>query len=273
MACTRPISIQRPGQSDPKNRVSVPCGICSGCLKARRMMWTIRLLEEAKIHKEMCFITLTYDEKYLTYGADGLETLVKRDLQLFIKRLRKNTSKKIRYYAVGEYGPETFRPHYHIIAYGIDINSYKQIVESWNLGFVTVGENHERRMGYITKYHVNRGQYKQGTLPPFSLMSTRPGLGFNYIERMWKHHYKNIDNCYYADFEKKLPLPRYYKKKLYSQSQLDLIAKAVSEDYTKELVEEYKRLNPGKTYFKYRLDQIKNADRGYKEKTNLNSKL
>lgn len=43
----------------------------------------------------------------------------KRDVQLFLKRLRKllnrYTNEKIRYYAVSEYGPVHYRPHYHIL--------------------------------------------------------------------------------------------------------------------------------------------------------------
>lgn len=43
----------------------------------------------------------------------------KRDVQLFLKRVRKSLSKysdeKIRYYAVSEYGPKTFRAHYHVL--------------------------------------------------------------------------------------------------------------------------------------------------------------
>ena len=45
--------------------------------------------------------------------------LVNRHLQLFIKRFRKYVSQhyneKIRYYAVGEYGVQSLRPHWHII--------------------------------------------------------------------------------------------------------------------------------------------------------------
>ena len=47
--------------------------------------------------------------------------LRKTDLQLFFKRLRKNLSKysdaKVRYFAMGEYGPVHFRPHYHFLLF------------------------------------------------------------------------------------------------------------------------------------------------------------
>lgn len=44
--------------------------------------------------------------------------LRKRDLQLFIKNLRSYLPEyEIRYFASGEYGPETFRPHFHLLLY------------------------------------------------------------------------------------------------------------------------------------------------------------
>ena len=48
--------------------------------------------------------------------------LRKTDLQLFLKRLRYYVTKrlpkeKVRYYAVGEYGPVHFRPHYHLLLF------------------------------------------------------------------------------------------------------------------------------------------------------------
>lgn len=44
--------------------------------------------------------------------------LRKRDLQLFIKNLRTFIPEyEIRYFASGEYGPDTFRPHFHILLY------------------------------------------------------------------------------------------------------------------------------------------------------------
>ena len=72
------------------------------------------------------FVTLTLEEKNITWTNQGNKTLCKRDLQLFFKRLRKlhekiypTYSKKIKYYAVGEYGSRTQRPHYHIILFNV----------------------------------------------------------------------------------------------------------------------------------------------------------
>lgn len=55
----------------------------------------------------------------VTYENNQVAVLVIRHLQLFIKRFRKyvstNYNEKIRYYAVGEYGVQSLRPHWHIL--------------------------------------------------------------------------------------------------------------------------------------------------------------
>ena len=55
----------------------------------------------------------------VSYQDNQVAVLVNRHLQLFIKRFRKYVSthynEKIRYYAVGEYGVQSLRPHWHII--------------------------------------------------------------------------------------------------------------------------------------------------------------
>lgn len=55
----------------------------------------------------------------VTYQDNQIAVLVNRHLQLFIKRFRKYVSQhyneKIRYYAIGEYGVQSFRPHWHIL--------------------------------------------------------------------------------------------------------------------------------------------------------------
>lgn len=74
-----------------------------------------------------------------------------RDLQLFMKRLRKRISdfcstnklnqdhETLRYFAVGEYGPLHFRPHYHVLLFLDSDEVQRQIIEyisaSWTAGY------------------------------------------------------------------------------------------------------------------------------------------
>lgn len=62
---------------------------------------------------ESYFITLTYSEKNIPENM----SLEKSHLQKFFKRLRKQLTSKVRYFAVGEYGTKKGRPHYHVILF------------------------------------------------------------------------------------------------------------------------------------------------------------
>lgn len=156
-----------------------PCGSCPECRLRRASDWSFRLMEEEKISSSAHFLTLTYDTKYVPITKTGFMSLDKRDLQLFFKRLRKrhsNDAARIKYYAVGEYGGRTRRPHYHIIAFSADI---LQIQPAWELGAVHYGTVTGASVGYTLKYitkpktvprHINDDR-----LPEFSLMSKNWG--------------------------------------------------------------------------------------------------
>lgn len=84
------------------------------CRIIRRRKWQNRLLLEAMLADKTAFITLTYDEESLPKD----KSLKPKHLKAFIKALRKKLNPiKLRYYAVGEYGFEKNRPHYHIAAF------------------------------------------------------------------------------------------------------------------------------------------------------------
>lgn len=111
----------------------IRCGKCEGCRVDKSREWANRLLLEKEYYPDnQCwFITLTYDEDHVprsSYGdpetgeAQPSMTLSKRDLQLFMKRLRKNHVTPLRFFACGEYGPQTMRPHYHLIVFGLQLN-------------------------------------------------------------------------------------------------------------------------------------------------------
>lgn len=110
----------------------LPCGHCIGCRQDTAKEWANRLLLESLYHDHSYFVTLTYNDYRLPPSNDYCDpstgeikpehgTLVKRDLQLFIKRLRRYFSNdRIRFYACGEYGDKGDRPHYHLILFGLD---------------------------------------------------------------------------------------------------------------------------------------------------------
>ncbi len=93
------------------------CGQCMECRLAYSREWAIRISHEAQMHDRNCFLTLTYDDAHLP--AHG--QLLKRDLQLFFKRLRKSAG-PFRYVACGEYGELKRRPHFHAAIFGLDFN-------------------------------------------------------------------------------------------------------------------------------------------------------
>lgn len=117
--------------------------------------------------------------------------LRKTDLQLFLKRFRYYVTKrlpkeKVRYYAVGEYGPVHFRPHYHLLLF---LNSKevlqicsKAVSEAWSLGRIDVQVSEGKCSSYVAGY-VNSSVLipevlKMRSVCPFCLHSQRLGQGF-----------------------------------------------------------------------------------------------
>lgn len=106
-----------------------------------------------------------------------------RDVQLFLKRLRKAISPvALRFYLVGEYGDKTERPHYHLALYGID-RKYSEVVhKEWGKGHTYLGdltyESAQYIAGYVTKKLTNPNDERlNGRYPEFARMSNRPGIG------------------------------------------------------------------------------------------------
>lgn len=177
------------------------CGRCYYCRIKKSKVWTHRIILEASQHEFNSFITLTYNDENLPEGG----TLVKRDLQLFFKRLRKNIApSKVRYFAVGEYGDSGRRPHYHVALFGYApcfegaiyrgsvcvCSSCSGIASAWKsssgvpLGFVSVGALEPASAAYVAKYATKcmaEGdrdvRYPDGCIPPFSVQSLKPGIG------------------------------------------------------------------------------------------------
>lgn len=114
--------------------------------------------------------------------SDCLPLLYYPDMQRFIKRLRKQIStlfkdEKIRYYAIGEYGTSSYRPHWHILLFtnSVEVTNWLQhsfyknrvlskehrtingstILDSlWQYGSCTIDKTDGKASGYISNYVV-----------------------------------------------------------------------------------------------------------------------
>lgn len=211
----------------------VPCSKCPDCKRRMVSAWSFRLRQELKRSVSAHFITLTYGAKTLPISeSSGLPTLSKRDVQNFIKRLRKLQSGacgvveglqrnwcdcSIKYFACGEYGGNNGRPHYHVLLF----NSKVELIElAWSLeddefvrqpiGNVHFGSVTPASIGYTLKYMMKGTKNDE-----FRLMSK--GLGENYLtDAMKRWHYDDVENRMYCNVDgKKVCMPRFYKDRIY----------------------------------------------------------
>lgn len=184
----------------------VPCGQCIGCRLERSRQWAIRISQEASLYEQNCFITLTYMDKCCP------SSLVLRDFQLFMKRLRKKYGNGIRFFHCGEYGDLNGRPHYHAALLNFDFPDKKLYFSSngfnyylseslsnlWPFGIHLISDLTYDSAGYIARYVLKKitgdaahDSYKD-KVPPYVTMSRRPGIGTPWIE-------KYLDNVYNHD--------------------------------------------------------------------------
>lgn len=118
-------------------------------------------MHEASLFEHSSFVTLTYSpEKLLSLS------LVYRDFQLFMKRLRKACG-PTRFFMCGEYGEEGGRPHFHALLFGRhfadreplqrlsngDVLYRSPLLERlWPLGFSSIGAVNFDSAAYVARY-------------------------------------------------------------------------------------------------------------------------
>ena len=214
--------------------LELPCGRCIGCRLEKARGWAIRMVHEAKCHKQNWFVTLTYDQDHVHKTSSGLPTLQPRDFTLFMKRLRKCLGPGIRYYQCGEYGEQTLRPHHHAILFNCPLSDltplrktnanqnatlYKsaRLAKLWQNGNISVGQVNFETAAYVASYVTKKitgptsAAYYNGRTPEYSTMSRRPGIGATFL-----HHFDT--DVYPADevIIRGLSMkpPRYYDRQL-----------------------------------------------------------
>lgn len=137
------------------------------------------MILEQRLHAHSAFVTLTYENPPEGPGRGNLSP---RDLTLWLKRLRDAVHPiPLRYFAVGEYGSTTWRPHYHAAIFGIPPDPHV-ISQTWQKGFTMAAPLSPQSMAYVAGYCTKKmtkpdDSRLSGRVPEFSRMSLRPGIG------------------------------------------------------------------------------------------------
>lgn len=201
MPCYHPLYLR-------ERQVTVGCGRCIGCRLEYARQWSVRCMHEASLNECNSFVTLTYsDERLPPYGS-----LVKAHVSSFMKRLREAYApRKVRFFASGEYGERSKRPHYHILLFGCDFADkvayakrgeflvYRSDLLStlWVDGLHEIGSVTVQSAGYVARYVVKKARAGKGAPvdvdaetgevlhlePEFALMSRRPGIGRPWLDK------------------------------------------------------------------------------------------
>ena len=136
-----------------------------------------------------------------------------------MKRLRKNTGQKIRYFQCGEYGSRRGRSHFHALLFGIDFHEDRTqlhtdegtilyqsptLDRAWqNQGYAYVGPLNFATASYVAGYaakKLRQVEHKAETgiwvgnqvvIPQqeYITMSRRPGIAYDWIEKNWPEVY------------------------------------------------------------------------------------
>jgi len=202
------------------------CGMCRDCRLSKAREWAIRCYHETAMHERNCWLTLTFENDPVT--------VAKTDLQVFFKALR-HAGHRFSYYAVGEYGENFSRPHYHVCLFGTDFEDkfpwkkskggllYRspKLEKAWPHGHALISALTLENAGYTARYtmkKINGDMADEHYVkdyhgievkvhPEFALMSLKPPVGKRWIEKYYKEVFP-ADHVIYKG--KECPVPRYY---------------------------------------------------------------
>lgn len=193
---------------------------------------------EAWTHSVNAFVTLTYDDYHLPLDLNDRPILVKRELCDFLKALNRKYKRlvdvQLRYFAAGEYGEKSWRPHYHAIIFGyppcahgvtrrmrrplsalgaagLPGTDYMErpccpscdlLYETWGKGIIENQTVAPKCASYVAGYVQKKMTHADdprlmGRSPEFGVMSLKPGIGHAYIEKILEAFNRNPES--YAD--------------------------------------------------------------------------
>lgn len=179
-------------------KISVPCRKCWLCIENRVDDWVGRCIAESKTAAATRSITLTYGRD--EHGnADHLraQVLTFSDVQKYFKLLRRH-GYPCRYLAVGEYGSEKGRAHWHIVLFfknevpkhilappredREDDTPFRFMERHWPHGWSFWEDCNAASIRYVCKY-INKDMGELERQGHVSL-SKKPPLGHDYFQQL-----------------------------------------------------------------------------------------
>ena len=228
----------------------IPCGRCNGCRVDKRKQLAIRVMHECKMHSFNYFITLTQSME----ARPRSNSLAKRDLQLFHKRMRSHYGicpphRILKFFACGEYGEHQDNPHYHsIVMSDVELFTDKvfwkktedgpvwksaELEKLWPNGICEITSTSFGTAAYVAGYALKKmlsdddpslvrispvdGQWHT-VEPEFATMSRRPGLGSTWFD---KYQADAFPSDFLVVGRNKVKPPKYYLDKLKTRGVVD----------------------------------------------------
>lgn len=263
MACAKPLKINNPNFSRKYVPINwnvpyfeVPCGWCLNCRVDKRNALEFECFQEyKKFDGFSAFVTLTYDDYSILHclrkdkNNNLVASLVHKDIQDFLKRLRRNLdyflethpgvesnacSRKFKVLYVGEYGENGSvfdRPHWHLLFFGLDYSLCSKIISSawrdtWYNSLCDIKPLLNGGIRYVLKYcdkqlfgEAAKQKYDDNNLERPKMRRSRFFAFDYYLENMDKIIANNC--CVRWRHNINLPVRSYIRNKLYNHLKLD----------------------------------------------------
>ena len=170
--CLTPLDMVHKGEGTQRVIYRVRCRRCEACLRQRNVEWINRAKREAASAERTWFVTLTMRPevhnaiRLLVDSRVGSHPDPKviqadyyaecyRQVQLFFKRIRKNTGKTFRYLCVTELHKSGL-PHFHLLVHDPKGDLKRRDIDNqWLAGFTSsrlVKGDKEKAIAYVCKY-------------------------------------------------------------------------------------------------------------------------
>jgi hypothetical protein len=197
MNCVSPVRVR----SNEGESFAVPCTKCLNCRIQNSREWSLRLMHERAYYDHSGFFTFTFSDVGLANREVApwrmYSSVDRAELVKLMKRLRaKVAPRRLKYFAVGEYGEKYCRPHYHAIIFGEDISTVDWTMEGtdpkygipygslpeWPYGHTYIGTVETDSCRYVAEYLQKemRSRYNHGGVRADSFKIVSQGIGQRY---------------------------------------------------------------------------------------------